>query len=58
MDFKSDRWWMQFAFWETGEADFFGRDLESGQDFIGFYGRLLTDTSFEETFFECLLAAT
>ncbi|HWA47275.1 MAG TPA: hypothetical protein VG742_03330 [Dongiaceae bacterium] len=58
MDFERDRRWMQFAFWETGEADFFGTDLDSGQDVVVFYGRVLTDASFEETFFECLLAAT
>jgi hypothetical protein len=58
VDFKSDRRLMQFAFWETGEADFYGLDLDSGQDLVGFYGRLLTDASFEETFFECLFAVT
>jgi len=56
--FKSDRQLMQLAFWETGEADFYGSDLHSRQGVIVFNGRLLNDASFEETFFECLFAVT
>ena len=58
VDFKSDRQLMQFAFWETGEADFYGTDLHSKESFIVWAGRLLDDGSFEETFWGCLFAVT
>lgn len=47
---------MQFGFWETGEADFYGIDLPTGRDIVGFNGRILDDRSFEQTFRECLSA--
>lgn len=56
--FKTDRKLMQLAFWETGEADFFGIDLPTGRDIVGFYGRILDDRTFEPTFRDCLSAAT
>jgi hypothetical protein len=46
---------MQLSFWETGEADFFGIDLLTGDDIIVFNGRVLDDRSFELTFRECLI---
>ena len=55
--FKTDRKLMQLGFWETGEADFYGIDLHTGSDIIGFNGRVLDDRSFEQTFCECLSAA-
>ena len=55
--FETDRKLMQFSFWETGEADFYGVELPSGSDIVGFSGRLLDDTSFERAFGECLSIA-
>jgi hypothetical protein len=55
--FKTDRKLMQLGFWETGEADFYGIDLPTGADIVGFNGRILDDRSFEQTFRECLSAA-
>jgi hypothetical protein len=55
--FKTPRKLMQLAFWETGEADFYGIDLDTSRDIAGFHGRLLDDASFEQTFRECLSAA-
>ena len=52
--FKTDRKLMQFAFWETGECDFYGLDLPSGSDIAGFNGHVVDDNSFEQTFRECL----
>jgi hypothetical protein len=52
--FKTGRKLMQFAFWETGEADFYGLDLITGSDIVGFHGRMVDDHSFEQTFRECL----
>jgi len=57
VDIKSDRKLLQFAFWETGEADFYGLDLPTGKDIVHFNGRLLDDTSFEQTFRGCMAAA-
>jgi hypothetical protein len=47
---------MQLSFWETGEADFFGIELPTCVDIIGFNGRLIDDSCFEETFRECFSA--
>jgi hypothetical protein len=55
--FKTDRKLMQLGFWETGEADFYGIDLPTGGDIVGFNGRVLDDRSFEQTFREGLSAA-
>jgi hypothetical protein len=55
--FKTDRKLMQLSFWETGEADFFGIDLSTSGDIVGFGGRILDDSSFEQNFRECLSAA-
>lgn len=57
VDIKTDRALLQFAFWETGEADLYGPDLVTGKDIVHFTGRVLEDTSFEHTFRECLAAA-
>lgn len=54
--FETNRKLMQLAFWETGEADFYGIGLLDGGDIFGFNGRLLDDRSFEKTFQECLTA--
>jgi hypothetical protein len=53
--FKTSQKLMQLSFWETGEADFFGIDLLTGDDIIVFNGRVLDDRSFELTFRECLI---
>ncbi len=55
--FKATQKIMQLAFWETGEADFYGMDLLSGGNIAGFDGRILDDRSFEQTFRECMLVA-
>ena len=52
--FKTDQKLMQLAFWQTGEADFFGIELSTGSDIVGFIGRVLDDRSFEQAFGECL----
>jgi hypothetical protein len=52
---KTSQKLMQLSFWETGEADFFGIDLLTGDDIIVFNGRVLDDCSFEQTFRECLI---
>lgn len=52
--FKTNRKLMELAFWETGEADFYGIDLPTGHDIVGFFGRLLDNNSFEKTFRQCL----
>ncbi len=57
VNLKTESKLLQFAFWETGEADFYGLDLRTDKDTIHFNGRLLDDTSFEQTFRECLAAA-
>jgi hypothetical protein len=54
--FKTNRKLMQLSFWETGEADFFGIDLSTGGDIVGFNARILEDSSFEQNFRECLSA--
>ena len=56
--FRTDRHFMQLGFWQTGEADFYGIDLPTGADVVGFNGRVLDDHSFEQTFHECLSAVT
>jgi hypothetical protein len=56
--FATNRKLMQFAFWETGEADFYGLELPGEKDIVGFYGRVLDDSLFEPTFRECLSTAT
>jgi hypothetical protein len=57
VDLRSKRKLLQFAFWETGEADFYGIDLQTGKDIVHFFGRIVDDLSFEQTFRDCLTAA-
>jgi hypothetical protein len=57
VDLKTGSKLLQLAFWETGEADFYGLDVPTGKHLIHFFGRVLDDASFEQTFRECLAAA-
>jgi len=45
---------MKFSFLESGESSFYGVDLASGRDIDGFYGRHLTDETFERCFHDCV----
>jgi len=58
VDFKTNEKLLQFAFWETGEADFFGLDLRTNEDIVDFLCRLLDDVTFEKTFRDCLSTVT
>jgi len=58
ISFETDRKLMALNFWTTGVADFHGIELPSRQDKIIFVGRLLDDTSFENTLGECLAFMT
>ena len=54
VDLKADHKVMQFFFWETGEADFFGVELDTGREITSFMGRILDDNTFEQSFEDCL----
>lgn len=58
INFKSNTKVLQLAFWDTGEADFYGIDLLTSKDVIHFCGRIVDDASFERTFEECLALAS
>jgi hypothetical protein len=54
INFKSNMKLFQLAFWVTGEADFYGIDLLTGEHTTHFCNRVLDNASFERTFEECL----
>ncbi len=56
--FQTDRLIMDFMFWETGEADFFGIELPGSHDVMVFNCILLDDTTFEAVFRTCVFAVT
>lgn len=57
VNFKGTDKLLQLAFWVTGEADFFGLDTVTGADIMHFEGRMLSDSTFEQTYRDCLAAA-
>jgi hypothetical protein len=56
VDFKTDRKIMSLTFRETGEADLLGLELDTGREITSFMGLVLSDSTFEKTFQECLSA--
>lgn len=54
--FHTDRLIMDFMFWETGEADFFGVETLHSRDVTAFNCILLNDTTFEAVFHTCVSA--
>ncbi len=57
VSFKSDQKLLQLSFWVTGEADFFGLNTVTGADIVYFQGRMLDDSTFPQTYKECLATA-